>query len=109
MVTNPEAVAELTEEEAQEVFSTIDENQLTEEQIIVILEGLKNATDEVKEAFEENVDVFSGNFDNYVPSGSTVSVGARRTVIAATAVVLMAPLPVPTTSSSQSGSSRRKG
>ena len=108
-VTNPEIVATLTQEQAQEVFAVIDEEELSEEQIVAILEGLKTASDEVKEAFEENVDVFSGNFDSYVPSGSTVSVAQRRTVVAATAVLFVAPLPIPTSSSSQSGSSSKKG
>ena len=109
MVVNPKIVATLTEEQAQEVFALLDEDTLSEEQVVAILEGLKTATDEVKEAFEENVNIFSGTFDNYVPSGSTVSVAQRRTVVAATAVLFVAPLPIPTSSSSQSGSSSKKG
>ena len=39
--------------------------------------------------FESKVDVFSGEYDNYVPVGSTISVAQRRTVVAATAVLIM--------------------
>lgn len=108
-MTNAEVVANLTGEQAQEVFAAIDEDNLTEEQVVAILEGLKDAPDEVKQAFEENVDIFSGNFDTYVPSGSTITVAQRRAVVAATAVLFVAPLPVPTSSSSQSENSRKKG
>ena len=109
VVTNPEVVATLNEEQAVELFTAIDEEELTEEEAVAILEGLKEAPIEVKEAFEANVDIFSGTFDSYVPTGSTISVAQRRAVVAATAVLFVAPLPVPTSSSSQSGSSSKKG
>jgi hypothetical protein len=53
--------------------------------------------------------MFEGVFDKYVPTGSSISVGARRAVVAATAVLFVAPLPIPTSSSTQSVASRRKG
>lgn len=108
-MTNPEVVANLTQEQATELFTVINEEELTEEEAIAILEGLKEAPLEVKEAFEASVDIFSGTFDSYVPTGSTISVAQRRAVVAATAVLFVAPLPVPTSSSSQSGSSSKKG
>lgn len=39
--------------------------------------------------FESKVDIFSGEYDEYVPVGSTISVAQRRTVVAATAVLIM--------------------
>ena len=39
--------------------------------------------------FESKVDIFSGEYDEYVPVGSTITVAQRRTVVAATAVLIM--------------------
>jgi hypothetical protein len=72
---------------------------LTPEQAQQIAEALSTAPDEVKQQFEETINVFDGQFDTYVPSGSTISVGARRAVVAVTAVTFMLPAPVPTTRS----------
>lgn len=53
-----------------------------------------NAPDEVKAEFEAQVDIFSGEYDTYVPLGSTITVAQRRTVVAATAVfIIMMPAP----------------
>jgi len=53
-----------------------------------------NAPDEVKAQFEAQVDIFSGEYDDYVPLGSTITVAQRRTVVAATAVfIIMMPAP----------------
>jgi hypothetical protein len=109
LATSPEVLSTVTGEQANAIFAAIDEELLTEGEVVAILEGLKNASDEVKEAFEEQINIFSGTFNSYVPTGSTISVGQRRAVIAATAVLSIVPLPVPTSSSSQSGASRKKG
>jgi hypothetical protein len=50
---------------------------------------------EEKQKFEEDVNVFDGGYDDYVPSGSTISVGERRTVVAVSAVFFVTPLPTP--------------
>lgn len=47
------------------------------------------ASETEKEAFEAQVDVFSGEFDDYVPAGSKITVAQRRTVVAATAILIM--------------------
>ena len=39
--------------------------------------------------FESKVNVFSGEYDDYVPVGSKISVAERRTVVAVTAVLIM--------------------
>lgn len=58
-----------------------------------------DATEDVKRAFEEEVNVFAGGYDDYVPAGSTVTVAQRRTIVAAT-VVFSSAIPM--------GSSRRQ-
>lgn len=52
-----------------------------------------NASDEEKRAFEQQVDLFSGAYDNYVPLGSKITVAQRRVVVAATAVLFILPTP----------------
>ena len=53
----------------------------------------EDAPVEVREAFEAEVDIYSGDYDEYVPIGSTVTVAERRVIIAATSVVVIAPVP----------------
>lgn len=56
-----------------------------------------DAPEAEKRAFEEQVNVFGGGYDNYVPAGSTVTVAQRRTIVAATvAVSSILPGPAPT-------------
>lgn len=52
-----------------------------------------DAPKEVKEEFEAQVDVFSGSYDEYQPTGSRISVAERRTIVAVTTVATMIPLP----------------
>ena len=56
-------------------------------------EALTNAPDAVKEEFEEQINVFGGQFDTYVPTGSAISVEARRVVVAAAAASFAMPTP----------------
>lgn len=89
-----ENLEELTSEQAAEVFSSIDYANVSTEELKAIIEAVQSAPEEVREAFEASVDLFSGDFDEYVPVGSTISVGARRVVVAATAVLFVLPAPV---------------
>jgi hypothetical protein len=106
-------VAEAPVEELKEVFKAIEPDELTDEQKEAIIEVIQNAPQEVKEAFEEEVDIYGGGFDNYVPVGSTIDVGARKTVIAAiatlTATTTLAAVPPSSGSSPTGGSSGGSG
>lgn len=66
-----------------------------------IAEELSDEPKEVKEAFEEEVNIFEGGFDNYVPQDSKVDVGTRRVVTAVTTIAVV----IPAASSGASGSS----
>ena len=90
-------LANLTETQTEELIAGIADADLTDEQAQQIAEALSDAPTEVKQEFEQTINVFSGQFDTYVPDGSTISVGARRAVVAVTAVSFMLPAPVPTT------------
>ena len=85
--TDPEVLATVTEDEATEIFDAIIVEELTPEQATEIVAAVQDAPPEVRESFEEEINVFDGTFDTYVPLGSNVSVAARRTVTAATAAI----------------------
>jgi hypothetical protein len=57
-------------------------------------EPVANAPEEVKEAYEEQVNIFDGAHEDYVPAGSTITVAERRTIVAATTILMTLPAPV---------------
>ena len=90
--SNPEVLEELSKSEATEIFSALDESELSEEEAAAVVAAVQGAPEEVREAFENTVDVFSGNFDEYVMIDSKISVGDRRTVVAVSVVSSIATL-----------------
>ena len=85
----------LQDEETVEVFleEVLEDNpdffeDATEDQVTVIFEAapeiFNEASDEVKEELEEEINVFAGGFEEYVPEDSTISVDDRRSIIAVT-------------------------
>jgi len=97
LATSPAVIQNVTAEQAAEIFATVDTDELTEEQAEAIVAAVQDAPEEVREAFEEEINVFEGGFDNYVPTGSAISVGARRVLVAATTVSFILPAPVVST------------
>ena len=93
-IFSEEVLSELDETQINDLIDTIASGDLTDEQANAIAEALTDAPAEVKEAFEEEINVFGGQFDTYVPTGSQISVGARRVVVAVSAVLVVAPAPV---------------
>ena len=81
LATNPDVLAVITEEQATEIFETIEVEQLDDSQIAELTEAIQDAPLAVQEAFEQTIDIFGG-FDDYVPTGSNIPVGERRTLIA---------------------------
>jgi len=88
-----DVLVELTEAQAEVLIEAIAEADLTDDQAEAIAEALSDAPEAVKEEFESQINVFGGQFDSYVPTGSSVSVGVRRVIVAATAVVFAMPTP----------------
>jgi hypothetical protein len=80
----------LTASQAEQVFASIQTDQLTDTQVAELTAAVQNAPTEVREAFEDKVDVFKAGFDDYVPLGSNIPVGERRTLIAVTAGITLA-------------------
>lgn len=94
----PEALAELGPEQYEALIDAIAEADLTDEQAEAVAEAMSDAPEDVKEAFQESINVFSGQFDSYVPTGSKITVGERRVVVAVAATVALPITPVaPTT------------
>ncbi len=81
LASNPEVLAVITEEQATEIFETIEVQQLDETQIAELTAAIQDAPLAVQEVFEQTIDIFGG-FDDYVPTGSNIPVGERRTLIA---------------------------
>jgi len=79
---NPSVVESLSTSEAEILFAGLDEESVTEDQAALIIQALDEAPDEVKQAFEENVNVFSGLWSSYKMVGQTISVAERVTLVA---------------------------
>ena len=85
-----ETLQTLSASQATEIFASLPVDELSDTQIADITEAVQDAPTEVRESFEEEVDVFKAGFDDYVPIGSTIPVGERRTLIAVTAGITLA-------------------
>jgi len=110
IATNPEVLTQLSEEQAQEVFASIDVDELTDNEAAAVVAAVQLASQEVRKAFESEVNVFGGKFDTYVPVGSKVTVGERRTLVAAGAVLFVTPVVITSSTNattSQNSPSRR--
>lgn len=83
VVTVPAVV---TPENVVELVANIDD--LAPEQITELVNALNEADTSVKKTFEEEVNVYSGEFDNYVPADSKIPVGQRRVLVAIGATTL---------------------
>ena len=95
VVSSVEVLAVISGEQAEQLFDAVDENALTVEQQIDIVAAIADAPTEVKEAFENEINIFGGEgFDEYVPVDSNVSVAVRRTIIVGTTILVAMPSPV---------------
>jgi hypothetical protein len=74
---------------------TTTETTVSSTVIATITPPTPDAPIEQRQQFEATVDIYSGQYDDYVPVGSTITVAQRRTIVAATAVVFLLPAPAP--------------
>lgn len=95
VLADPTVFDDLSETEVEDLIASIADTPLTDAEAEQLSAVLSDAPDEVKAEFESQVDVFSGQFDTYVPVGSVIPVGTRRTLVAVTATTLVA-IPTPT-------------
>ena len=87
-------LASATTEQVTEILSAVDEGSLTNEQGAAIVSAIQNQVVEVREIFEKEINVFDGHTDTYVAVGSVVTVGQRRVIIVASALLLVPVMPV---------------
>jgi hypothetical protein len=85
--TKPEILNAISTDEAKEIFQELAVEDLTAEQEAALVETLTNAPDDIKNTFENEIDIFGQGLDDYVPVGSEIDVKARRTLIAVTAAI----------------------
>ena len=85
LATSPEVLAEVTPQQAVTIFESLDVSNLDDTEKEAIIEAVQSAPLEVRQAFEETINIFSDDFGDYVPLGSTVPVDTRRTLIAVAA------------------------
>jgi hypothetical protein len=104
--SSSEVLAQITQEQAAEVFAVLQLDELSVNEIEQIVDAVQTAPAEVREAFEQEINIFDGKTDNYVALGSTVSVGARRVLVATTGVLIAGSVAV---STPQSHTSRKNG
>lgn len=85
LATSPQVLAEITPQQAVTIFESLDVANLDDTEKEAIIEAVQSAPLEVRQAFEETINIFSEDFGDYVPLGSTVTVDTRRTLIAVAA------------------------
>jgi hypothetical protein len=85
LATSPEVLLVVTPQQAVEIFESLDVAEISEEEKTAVTEAVQSAPVEVRQAFEDTIDIFSDDFGDYVPLGSAVPVDTRRTLIAVAA------------------------
>ncbi len=90
LATNPQVLAVASAEQAEAIFEALNVSELDNTQVAALIEAVQDAPAEVREAFEDTIDIFGEGLDDYVPLGSNIPVGTRRTLIAVTAGVTLA-------------------
>lgn len=85
----------ITEDDAEELFAALDEAALTPAEGDALVAAVQNAPVSIRALFEDQVNIFAGATDSYIPLGSTVPVGTRRVIIITTG--LLVAMPAPTT------------
>jgi len=84
LATSPDVLAVVSAQEAEQIFEALDVAELTDAQTEQLIEAIESAPLEIREQFEDTIDIFGEGLDDYTPTGSNIPVGERRTLIAAT-------------------------
>jgi hypothetical protein len=87
LATSDKVLESIDTEQAAEIFAEIPVGDLTSEQEAELVAAVSDAPTDIKNTFEAEIDVYGGGLDEYVPVGSNLDVGGRRTLIAATTAI----------------------
>ena len=90
LASSPEVLAIVSTEQAQEIFEALDVAELSDAQTEELIAAIESAPTEIREEFEDTIDIFGEGLDDYTPTGSNIPVGERRTLIAVTAGITLA-------------------
>ena len=90
LASSPEVLAVITTEQAAQIFEALDVGALSDAQTEELIAAIESAPTEIREEFEDTIDIFGEGLDDYTPVGSTIPVGERRTLIAVTAGITLA-------------------
>lgn len=82
LATSAAVIQNITAEQATDIFESVPVGELSPTEGAEIVDAVQDAPVEVKESFEEEINVFAGVFDEYVALGSSVDVGTRRSIVA---------------------------
>jgi hypothetical protein len=85
LASNPDVLAVVTSEQAEEIFATIDVTELDNTQLDALVAAVQEAPVTVRKAFEKTINIFDDGLGDYVPTGSNIPVHSRRTLIAVAA------------------------
>ena len=91
IASSPEVLAAITQDQAEQLFEQIEVNELTKEQLEQFTEAIQEAPTKVRKAFEKTINIFGSQFEDYVPTGSSIPVKTRRTLVAAGALIAAMP------------------
>jgi len=90
LASSPEVLAVITAEQATQIFEALDVTELDNTQVAELIAAVQDAPTAIRESFEDTIDIFKNALDTYVPIGSNIPVGTRRTLIAVTAGLTLA-------------------
>jgi hypothetical protein len=86
LATSSQVLENISGNQADQIFSAIDSGEITDAQGEAIVETVQVASKTVRRSFEDELNIFEGQFDTYVPLNSKIDVGDRRTVVAVSVV-----------------------
>ena len=90
LASSPEVLAVISTEQAAQIFEALDVAELSDTQTEELIAAIESAPTEIREEFEDTIDIFGEGLDDYTPTGSNIPVGERRTLIAVTAGITLA-------------------
>jgi hypothetical protein len=90
LASSPEVLAVISTEQAAQIFEALDVAELSDAQTEELIAAIESAPTEIREEFEDKIDIFGEGLDDYTPTGSNIPVGERRTLIAVTAGITLA-------------------
>ena len=109
LATSEKVLESIDGDQATAIFEEIPVGDLSAEEEAALVEAVTDAPEEIKNAFEETIDVYASGLDEYVAVGSNIDVGTRKSLLAATAVLSTVAAAPASVSGSGSGGGGSRG